>query len=303
MSGSHRTYAILQGLADTDGAQRDAGREPSFILIRMAHGRSGLKPSFDGAWDLKVTEGDLRDLEDAGYIRELSSSQADVLMKFQLTAAGRAAGARAPVAVELDMEAQPITAPETPDVDDVLRWMDALDATTLSQGINLVNAALAHFGEAQLDSVCRLLFDLRDDRLIRFTDVMARLTSWPAPDRIAKGTDFRLTVVGRDRIRRRPPPHPAGTTQNFYGPVSQVAGRDINVITNLTSIQALEVIDRALEDLDKREAGNPDSHEGARRLLENAKTRGLDVLTGAAGSAAGALALTLFQMARQRLGL
>ena len=85
-----RLGEILRALVAKDDELRRDGRDPSFLLLQARGGGSGLKPGIG----LSVTEADVRDLIDFGYLREASTRSSGVRLKFVVTSAGRAAGPR-----------------------------------------------------------------------------------------------------------------------------------------------------------------------------------------------------------------
>jgi hypothetical protein len=108
---------------------------------------------------LSVTEADVRDLIEFGYLRELGSTSSGVRVKFVVTSAGRAAGQTTPIAVEVNQEGTSLPSPPAaPPLEDVLAWMIALEdrfPSVLARGRLLANQALGDFDEGQLDAVCR----------------------------------------------------------------------------------------------------------------------------------------------------
>jgi hypothetical protein len=129
-----------------------------------------------------------------------------------------------------------------------------------------------------LDAVCRRLLDLEEANLITFANPMARLTGWSAAVRIGKGSDFRLTFAGMDRVDGR---RATQTGPNFYiyGNVGQVAGRDITNHITITQ----EIVDVALEELNRRADLAETTREETRSLIERAKGHTIQVLVAAAG--------------------
>ena len=108
----------------------------------------------------------------------------------------------------------------------MLVWFAGLDDNARADGQRLLDAAEARFGGSHLEAVSGLLLDLDDGRLIKFTNPMATLSGWPASARISKGSDFRITVSGLDRVSSEPSAG-SGTTFQIHGDVGQIAGRDL----------------------------------------------------------------------------
>lgn len=162
----------------------------------------------------------------------------------------------------------------------------------------LIEAATARFGETNLDGVCRRLLDLEEQALIKFLNPMARLTGWSAPQRIDKGSDFRLTIAGADRVDDRRTVQ-AGPNFYIYGDVGQVAGRDITNHFTITQ----EIVQLALEELDRRQDVAETTRQETRGMIERAKGHTTEILIAAAGTDAGALALELIKHGARAIGV
>ncbi len=166
----------------------------------MAGGRTGLKPSVANEPSLGITESDILDLADAGYLHELRSNSSNVLVKFTLTAAGRAAGRPRAVVTDITPGA---AATSTPGADQVLRWLIELErspgATALADGSMLNNQIIADFGSDHLEAVATRIIDLREDGLVRFDDPAALIDQLSEPERLSHASVFRVTSAGHDR--------------------------------------------------------------------------------------------------------
>lgn len=86
--------------------------------------------------------------------------------------------------------------------------------------------AVREFGQDSVEAVCQHLLDLKEAGLVKFFDPMAHVNGWDAVVRINKGSEFALTVPGRDRLERAST-SASSHTYNFYGSVGQFAARDL----------------------------------------------------------------------------
>ncbi len=163
--------------------------------------------------------------------------------------------------------------------------MSSLDENTRADGQRVLQAAIAEFDPCQLEAVSALLFDLLDERLVKFLNPMATLTGWPASTRIGKASGFRITMEGIDRLKGS---RSASITQIYnYGFVGQLAGRDIVNEVTITE----EIVQLALQEVDRRSGVDDDTRQGARTLIQSAKGRSMEILVAAAGTDVGTLAL------------
>lgn len=195
-----RQVSVLQALVEREVELRANGQPAEWMLLLMAGGRTGLKPGVANEPSLGITESDILDLVDAGYLHELRSSSSSVLVKFTLTAAGRAAGRPRAVVTDITPGA---AATSTPGADHVLRWLIELEhspgATALADGSMLNNQIIADFGSDHLEAVATRIIDLREDGLVRFDDPAALIDQLSEPERLSHANGFRVTSAGHDR--------------------------------------------------------------------------------------------------------
>lgn len=126
---------------------------------------------------------------------------------------------------------------------------------------------------------------------MRFDDPAARVDQLSDVDRLNLAAAFRVTAVGRDRVRQlQRPSGNAHVTQIINAVNAQVAAGDIQ---NFVTFQAL--LDRAEQEIDALEDIDEEAREEAKSLL--AKLRGATgtVATGAAGGAGGAVLGAVFK--------
>jgi len=264
MDRDPRLTEVLRSLVAKDDAMRREGRDPSFLLA----------------------EADVRDLIELGYLREISSTSSGVRVKVVVTSAGRAAGRESPVAVELDQSGTPLAgAPASPPLDDVLAWLAALEdrfPSVLDSGGLLANQALADFEDGQLDGTCRRVIELAGESLIAFVDPGRRLPQLPAADRIGMGSEFRVTVAGRDRLLRKCETAAMTVNQIITATNAQVAGGNI---TNFVSFGAL--LDAAQQQLDQLSDLDDDDRQEAQGIIDKLRSATTQVALSAAGSGGG----------------
>lgn len=280
-------FRILEALVAKDAKMRDERRDPSFILMQASRGGSIIKPSTG----LDVTETDIRDLIERGYLRELSPPSSGVRVKFVVTSTGRAAGRRTPVATELDSDGNMIDAPAAPPLDEALGWIAEIEdrfPSVLDSGGALANQALADFDEQQFDGACRRIIELKREGLITFLDPGHRLPQLPASDRVGMGSEFQVTVAGRDRLRAHRNPQAGVVHQTVNATVAQVAGGNI---TNFISLgELLDAAERrlaALPDLD------PHDREEAQSIIDKLRAATRDITVGALGGGGGTVLGTI----------
>jgi hypothetical protein len=204
----------------------DAGHDDrSFLLLHLGGlARDMDHPGWDDSWPTPTSR-QIDDLGERGLLRVEPHSPNMNNRTFHLSAQGRRV---APVLTQVPNDPEPAPADRSsapPALDDVLVWFAGLDRDARADGQRLLSAVEARFGGAHLEEVSGLLLDLEDALLIKFTNPMATLSGWPASARIGKGSDFRITVPGLDRVNREPSPGP-GTTFKIHGDVGQIAGRD-----------------------------------------------------------------------------
>jgi hypothetical protein len=261
----------------------DGHDDRSFLLIpRGGMQRSLDHPGWDESWPVPTAR-QIDDLGEHDLLRVGGHASNKTSRSFELSIAGRRV-ARSFV----DPSSIPESSPDAltpPSPDDVLAWLSSLDESTRADGQRVLQAALARFAPGQLEAVSALLFDLLDERLIKFLNPMATLSSWPASTRIGKASRFRITVEGHDRLKRS---RSASITQIYnYGSVGQLAGRDIVNEVTITE----EIVELALQEVDRRSDVDDETRRGARTLIQSAKGRGMEILVAAAGTDVGALAL------------
>lgn len=293
MSIESRQLAILQALVAGDEQLRADDRTGEWILLLMPGGRTGLKPGIPNEASLSVTHADLLDLARAGYLHELSYGGSSVLMKFALTATGRAAGRARPVVEEIGPDS---SAPgSSPGEDQVLAWLVALEtsagAGAMASGTGLINQALADYGVESPEGVARRIVDLRDQGFVSFDDPSELVDQISESERLSAGRNFRVTAAGRDRVHDQQ--RPAGDphiTQIITAVNAQVAAGNIQ---NFLTFQAF--LDRADETIDTLDNIDEAAREEAKGLL--AKIRGATgtIATGAAGGAGGAVLGAVFK--------
>lgn len=172
-----------------------------------------------------------------------------------------------------------------PALDEVLAWVAALEdhsPTMLTTGGALVNQAFADFDERELDGACRRLIELADERLIAFTDPAARLPQLPACDRVGKGSEFRVTMAGRDRLAKARAQSAMTVTQIIHATNAQIAGRDI---TNFISFgELLDAVQHQLDQL--TDLADSDRHE-AQSIIDRLRSATTQVTLTAAGAGGG----------------
>lgn len=289
-----RQLALLRALVSAEDALRREGRPTDFMLLQMPGPRFGFKPAVPGSEELLPMEGDIYDLEDAGFVRTTESSSSSVIARFTLTSDGRAAGAVPPDTLPIVTNAPPPSS-----ADDVLRWLNELSkspagAGHLSSGRALLAEAEQRFGPGTAEAVADALIDLGQDGLIDFDDPSRGIEQISSAQRLGNGGRFRLTVYGRDRAE---PPRqtPTNVTQIVHAAQAQVAAGDINNYVTFT--QLLDRVEQALDDL---EGVDEDAREEARGMLTKLRAATGTVATGTASGAGGAL---LGAVLKQALGL
>ena len=272
---------------------RGEGRDPSFLLLAVSGGGSGLKPGIG----LGVTEADIRDLTGLGYLRELPTTGTGTRMKFVVTSAGRAAGRERPTVVEVDSEGATRTARPAPSLDDVLAWLAALEdhSPSVFEGRGaLVNQALADFDEGQLEAVCRRLIELAHADLIGFMDPGRNLSQLSPVERIGLATQFSVTVAGRDRLAREKALPGMTVNQIITATNAQVAGRDV---INMTFGQFLDAAQQQLDQLTDLNDEDRAEAQGMLEKLRSATTQvAIGTVQGGAGAVLGAIFMGLLHM-------
>ena len=171
-------------------------------------------PGWDDSWPTPTSK-QIDDLEEYGFLRVEPRAPNTNNRTFELAKQGvRVVRSliQAPDGPDL-LSSNPV-----PSLDDVLAWFAQLDENARADGPRLLHAAAGRFAASHLDAVSALLFDLEEARLIKFTNPMATLTGWSASTRIGKGSDFRITVAGIDRVNR-PQSVPPGPPLNIHGEV------------------------------------------------------------------------------------
>ena len=278
----------------------DGGHDDRSFLLMHTGGMQRVldHPGWDESWPTPTSR-QIDDLAEYDLLRVVEPHAPNTKNRaFELSTRGRQVGrgfTQAPDAPELP-PSDPSSPP--PSLDEVLAWFAELDENARADGPRLLQAATARFGASHLETISGLLFDFEDARLIKFTNPMAMLTGWSASVRIGKGGNFRITVAGVDRVNRAPSFAPAPTF-NIHGNVGQLAGRDI--ITAITITQ--EIVDLALQELDRRPGIDDTTREGARSLIERAKGRTTEVFVAAAGTDIGALALEVVKHVLRAKGI
>jgi hypothetical protein len=241
---------------------------------------------------LEVTEADIRDLIELGYLREVPAT-GRVRMKFVVTTAGRAAGRSRPVAVALDAEGQPLTsAPPTASLNEVLAWLAGLEDNSppvLEDGQLLVNQALADFDEMRLEGACRGLIELASENLVGFVDPGRRLPQLPAAERIALVSEFRVTVAGRDRLAAEKASPVITVNQIINTTNAQVAGRDV---VNFVSFGAF--LDAAQDQLDQLSDVNDEDRAEAQSIINKLRSATTQIAIGTAAGGGGAVLGAIF---------
>lgn len=290
---------LLLRIYQAEGRWADGGHDDRKFLLMHTGGMQRVldHPGWDESWPTPTSR-QIDDLEEQGLLRVEPYALNMKNRTFELSMQGRRAArsfTHAPDSPELP-PSDPSSPP--PSLDDVLAWLAELDDNARADGRRLLHAATERFSGSHLEALSDLLFDLEEERLIKFTNSMATLTGWPASTRIGKGSDFRITVRAIDRVNREQSVS-TEPTFNIHGNVGQLAGRDI--ITHITVTQ--EIVDLALQELDRRPGIDDVTREGARSLIERAKGRTTEVLVAAAGSDVGALALEVIKHALRAKGI
>jgi DNA-binding MarR family transcriptional regulator len=277
----------------------DGGQDDRRFLLMHTGGMERVldHPGWDGSWPTPTSR-QIDDLEEYDLLRVEPHAPNMKNRTFQLSTHGRRVARNFTQASDAPDVPPPDPSSSPPSLDDVLAWFAELDENDRADGQRLLHAATARFGAAHLEAVSGLLFDLEEERLIKFTNPMATLTGWSVSTRIGKGSNFRITVPGIDHVNS-PQRVAPGPTFNIHGNVSQLAGRDI--ITQITVTQ--EIVDLALQELDRRPDIDDTTREGARSLIERAKGRTTEVLVAAAGTDVGALALEVIKHALRAKGI
>jgi hypothetical protein len=227
-------------------------------------------------------EGDIYDLEDAGYVRSMGSTSSSVVGRFSLTPAGRAAGAASPDSVTA------VSGNVPPSPDDVLRWLAELSRSgsgsgTLASGRALLAEVERRFGQGMTQAVADVLIGLARDGLIDFDDPSRNIDQLRSEQRLANGGQFRLTSYGRDRADPTAQP-PTSMTQIVHAAQAQVAAGDIN--NYVTFNQLLDRLEEAIKDVD---GVDEETREEARGMLDKLRGSSATVATGAASGGGGAL--------------
>jgi len=214
-----RVYQAVSRWAD--GGHDDR----SFLLLhpggldRVIH-----HPGWDDSWPTPTSR-QIDDLQERGLLRVEPHPPNIKNRTFDLSTQGRQAASVLTQVLD-DPQLRPAdhsSAPPT--LDDVLVWFAGLEDSARADGQRLLNAAEERFGGSQLEAVSGLLFDLEDERLIKFINPTATLTGQAPSTRIGKGSAFRITVSGLDRVNREQSAGPT-TTFKIHGNVGQIAGRD-----------------------------------------------------------------------------
>jgi hypothetical protein len=261
----------------------DGHEDRTFLLIPTGGMRRDLDhPGWDESWPMPTAR-QIDDLGEHGLLRVAFHAPYRTDRNFELSTEGRRV-ARS-LADEPHLAETPASASPAPSPDDVLAWMSSLDESTRADGQRVLEAAITRFGASQAEAVSALRLDLQEERFVKFLNPMATLSGWPASTRIGKASEFRITVSGRDRLKGPLSASPAPTYN--IGSVGQLAGRDI--VNQITITQ--EIVELALQEVDRRSEFDDATRRGARSLIERAKGRGMEVLVAAAGTDVGELAL------------
>jgi hypothetical protein len=277
-----RQLLLLQALVRAEEGLRRDGRPTDFMLLQMPGPSFGFKPGVPGAEALQPMEGDIYDLEGAGYVRSMGSTSSSVVARLSLTPAGRAAGAPAPDSVRAMSGHVP------PSPDDVLRWLAELSRSAsgpavLTSGRALLAEAERRFGHGMAEAIAYVLIGLGDDRLIDFDDPSRSLDQLTSDQRLANGGQFRLTSYGRDRADP-PPQAPTSITQIVHAAQAQVAAGDINNYVTFT-----QLLDRVEEAIDEVDGVDDETREEAHSMVDKLRGTSTTVATGAASGGGGAL--------------
>ncbi len=127
---------------------------------------------------------------------------------------------------------------------------------------------------------------------------MAHVNGWDAVVRIKTGSEFALTVPGRDRLERASTPA-SSHTYNFYGSVGQFAARD--VVNHFVVTE--EIADVALRSLEQRTDLDDETRNEARSLIERAKGNAFGLLIAAEHATDGTVAVDLVRHEARAAGV
>lgn len=274
---------LLRMLVAKDAEYRDAGRDPSFILMQVSGGGVNLKPGIPA----QPTQADIRDLIESHDLRDITSTppQPSVVLKFEVTAQGRRSGQPRREVPDPGPTAQPASRPPASTPVEVLRWLADLEdqsSGALGDGEALVDQISAVFGEEQMETVCRRIVDMASMGLVLFTDPAGHLPQFAPSERLKMASEFRLTIVGRDRLE--PAGAPANVTQIINAVNAQVAAGDITNYVSFTAL--LDDVQRHLDDLTDID---DNARTEAQGILDKLRSAGMNVTTTAMGSGGGAV--------------
>jgi len=232
---------LLIRIYRTERRWADGGHDDrSFLLVPRGGMQRDLDhPGWDESWPVPTSR-QIDDLAERGLLRVALHAPNRTDRSFELSTDGRRV-ARSLID-EPSIPEPPPAASQPSSPDDVLSWMSSLDEGTRANGQLVLQATISRFDASQLDTVSALLFDLQEERLIKFINPMATLSGWAASTQIGKATEFRVTVSGLDRLKS---PRSASAAPTFnIGYVAQLAGRDI--VNKITITQ--EIVDLALQE-------------------------------------------------------
>jgi hypothetical protein len=214
---------LLLGIYQAGRRWANGGRDDRSFLLMHTGGMQRVldHPGWDETWPTPSSS-QIDDLEELGLLRVEFHLPNIKNRTFERSTSGRRLARDTAKEAEVPRPRPQAPSSPLPTLDDVLGWLGRLDESARTDGAHLIEAATAQFGETNVDAVCRRLLDLEEANLITFANPMARLTGWSAAVRIGKGSDFRLTFAGMDRVDD---PRTMQTGPNFYiyGNVGQVA--------------------------------------------------------------------------------
>jgi len=292
---TERQLNILSALARAEQRLEAEGRpEREFILLRLPRGEVGLKPGLNAGDGPIPREGEVRELEDAGYLTTRGSSSTGVVTVMSLTEEARLTVARPRVALDVQRapERAEIALTVAPTADEVLSWLAGIDqrpggAVHLADGSALVQLIVNEFPYEHANIVVRRIRGLLADGLVDFDEPDAPIDQISEMEQLASVRGVRITIAGSDRLQdmEATGPSPAVIFQTISAQhIEQIAGRDVNNITTFD-----EFLDAAEAAIAQAEDVPEDAKDEARGLLDKLRAGGGTIATGSAASAGGAV--------------